>query len=82
MQKEPLSLNLAYPIQWQESRVNLTELAKLRYMYGWSRQILARNHGCTLNAITNYSQCIRRKNFDLDGLTLEEKEQIKWAYQN
>lgn len=82
MLREPLSLDIAYPIQWHESRVNLTELAKLRYIHGWSRQELARHYGRTLNAITNYCQSIRRKNFDLDGLTVEEKEQIKWAYQN
>lgn len=82
MLREPLSLDIAYPIQWHESRVNLTELAKLRYIHGWSRQELARHYERTLNAITNYCQSIRRKNFDLDGLTVEEKEQIKWAYQN
>ncbi len=82
MLREPLSLDIRYPIQWHESRVNLAELAKLRYIHGWSRQELARHYGRTLNAITNYCQSIRRKNFDLDGLTIEEKEQIKWAYQN
>ena len=79
MLREPLSMDIAYPMQWHESRVNLTELAKLRYIHGWSRQELARHYGRTLNAITNYCQSIRRKNFDLDGLTTEEKEQIKWA---
>lgn len=82
MLREPLSLDKTYPIQWHESRVNLAELAKLRYIHGWSRQELAHHYGRTLNAITNYCQSIRRKNFDLDGLTVEEKEKIKWAYQN
>lgn len=76
MLREPLSLDIAYPIQWHESRVNLTELAKLRYIHGWSRQELARHYGRTLNAITNYCQIIRRKDFDLDGLTIKEKEQM------
>lgn len=82
MLREPLRLDIAYPIQWHESRVNLAELAKLRYMHGWSRQELARHYGRTLNAITNYCQSIRRNNFELDGLTVKEKEQIKLAYRN
>lgn len=82
MLREPLSLDIEYPIEWNESRVNLAELAKLRYIHDWSRQQLASHYGRTLGAITNYCQNIRRKNFNLDGLTVEEKEQIKWAYQN
>ena len=75
-------MGLSYPIQWHESRVNLAELAKLRYLEGWSRQKLASHYGRTLNAITNYCQNIRRKDFKLEGLTAEEREQIKWAYQS
>lgn len=82
MVREPLNLDIEYPIQWHESRVNLAELAKLRYINGWSRQELACHYGRTLNAITNYCQSIRRRNFDLDGLTMDEKEQIKQVYQN
>jgi hypothetical protein len=80
--REPLILDVSYPIQWVESRVNLAELAKLRYLHGWSRQRLARHYGRTLDAITNYCQNIRRKDFNLEGLTAEEKEKIRWAYQN
>lgn len=82
MLREPLDLDIEYPIQWHEPRVNLAELAKLRYIHGWSRQELALHYGRTLSAITNYCQDIRRKKFDLEGLTAEEKEHIKWAYQN
>jgi hypothetical protein len=62
--------------------VNLAELAKLRYLQGWSRQRLASHYGRTLYAITNDCQNIRRKNFNLEGLTEAEKEKIRWAYQN
>jgi hypothetical protein len=82
MLREPLLMDIVYPIQWRESRVNLAELAKLRYLEGWSREQLARHYGRTLNAITNYCQNIRRKNFELDGLSMLEREKIKWAYQN
>lgn len=80
--REPLTLELKYPIQWRESRVNLAELAKLRYLEGWDRKKLAQHYGRTLNSITIYCQNIRRKDFNLEGLTAEEKEQIRWAYQN
>jgi hypothetical protein len=80
--REPVALDISYPIQWVESRVNLAELAKLRYLYGWSRQRLASHYGRTLYAITNYCQNIRKKGFNLEGLTAEEKERIRWAYQN
>ncbi len=80
--REPLVLGLSYPIQWVESRVDLAELAKLRYLEGCSRQRLASHYGRTLHAITNYCQTIRRRDFNLPGLTVEDKEKIRWAYQN
>ena len=79
---EPLVLDLTYPIQWHEPRVDLAELAKLRYLEGWSRQRLASHYGRTLNAITNYCQTIRRRDFRLPGLTETERKKIRWAYQN
>jgi bacterioferritin (cytochrome b1) len=71
-----------YPIQWRESRVNLTELAKLRYLDGWSRQRLAQHFNKNLNSITNHCQSMKRKNFNLEGLTDIEKEKIRWASKN
>ncbi len=80
--EEPLFIGISYPIQWCESRVNLAELAKLRFIEGWSRQQLADHYQRTLYAITNYCQKIRKKDFDLESLTILEKEQIRWAYKN
>ena len=82
MLREPIVLDICYPIQWVESRVNLAELAKLRYLQGWSRQRLASHYGRTLYAITNYCQNIRRKDFNLEGLTDAEKDQIRKVYPN
>lgn len=48
-------------------------MAKLRYLHGWSRQKMARHYGRTPDAITNYCQSIRRNNFELDVLIVEEK---------
>ena len=80
--EEPLTTRTQYPIQWRELRVNLAELAKLRFIDGCSRQQLADHYQRTLYAITNYCQNIRRKDFDLEGLTKKEREQIRWAYKN
>ena len=62
--------------------MNLAELVKLRFIEGWSRQQLADHYQRTLYAITNYCQKIRKKDFDLGGLTIVEKEQVRWAYKN
>ena len=80
--EEPLTTGTLYPIQWRELRVNLAELAKLRFIDGWSRQQLADHYQRTLYAITNYCQNIRKKDFNLEGLTNEEREKIRWASKN
>ena len=80
--EEPLVFDLSYQIQWVESRVDLMELAKLHWIEGWSYQKLSLHYGRTLNAIKNYCQNIRKKDFRLPGLTNEEREKIKWAFQN
>jgi len=61
--------------------VDLAELAKLRYLEGWSRQRLASHYGRTLHAITNYCQTMRRREFDLPGLTVNERNKIQRAFQ-
>jgi transposase len=62
--------------------VDLAELAKLRYLQGWSRQRLASHYGRTLHAITNYCQTIRRREYDLPGLTAKERDKIQRAVQD
>ena len=79
MLREPLSLDIAYPIQWHESRVNLTELAKLRWIEGWDRKQLADHFGRTEVAVQNYFQEIRRKGFRLPGLNEGDRRRIQWA---
>jgi len=64
--EEPLVFDLSYSIQWQESRVNLAELAELRWIEGWSRKELADYYGRTEGAIQNYFQYIKAvKNFNI-----------------
>lgn len=59
--EEPLTLAETYPIQWREPRVDLAELARLRWIEGWSQKELAAHFGKTECAIQNYFQEIRRK---------------------
>lgn len=71
-----------YPIQWREPRLDLAELAKLRWIQGLSRQELAERYGKTECAIQNYFQDLRRMDFRAPGLTEEERRKIKWASKN
>ena len=74
--EEPLSWAVAYPIQWRESRVDLAELARLRWINGLSVKQLAKEFGRTEYAIGNYCQNARRKKFDLPGLSAADKRII------
>lgn len=40
--EEPLCVDITYPIQWRESKIDLSELAKLREE-GWTTEELARH---------------------------------------
>jgi hypothetical protein len=75
--KEPLDRAKTYPIQWRDPRVNLSELAKLRWIEGWDRKKLAAYFGRTEVAVQNYFQEIRRKGFRLSGLTESELRRVK-----
>ena len=61
--EEPLLFGTEYEVQWRESRVNLAELAKLRWIDGWSRKELAKRYGRTEEAVQNYFQIIKKKGF-------------------
>lgn len=80
--EEPLAWAEEYPIQWREPRVDLAELAKLRWIEGLSRQELAKRYGKTTIAIQNYFQELRRRDFEIFGLSIEERAKIKRASRN
>jgi len=52
---------MVYPVRWQEPRVDLRELAKLRFQDGWTRKQLSEHYGRTEVAIQNYFQKIKEK---------------------
>jgi hypothetical protein len=57
---EPLVVEQVCLMQWQESRVDLSELARLRWIEGWSRKQLAEYYGRTEMAIQNYFQKFKK----------------------
>ena len=58
--EEPLLIESIHSIKWQESRVNLSELALLRFTHGWSRKQLAEHYGRSEDAIQNYFQKMKK----------------------
>jgi hypothetical protein len=75
--EEPLAWTEEYPIQWQEPRLNLAELAKLRWMEGWSRRELAQYYRKSEVAIQNHFQDLKRRGFWVTGLTPKEIRTLK-----
>ena len=57
--EEPLTWAKTYPIQWREPRVDLAELARLRWIEGFTRKQLAERYGRTEMAVQNYFQALR-----------------------
>jgi len=80
--EEHLSWAETYPIEWREPRVDLGELAKLRWIEGLSRKELAERYGRTQGAVQNYFQILRRKNFVVPGLSNAERKEILWKSKN
>ena len=72
---------MGYEIQWFESKVDLAELAKLRWIEGWSYQKLGIHFNRTSCVINNYCQKVRKMDFKLPLLTKKEQEMIKRAFQ-
>ena len=59
--------------------MDLSELAKLRWIDGWSTEQLAKHYNRTHIAIKNYYSLIRRNDFHILDLTNDERARIKWA---
>ena len=55
-------------MEWREPRLDLAELAKLRWIEGLSRKVLAERYGRTEEAIQNCFQALKRKSFEVPGL--------------
>ena len=64
------------PIEWREPKFDLAELAVLRWIKGDSVDDLAAKYGKTKIAIHNYFQELRRRRFQVPGLSEPEIKKI------
>jgi len=74
--KEQIVWAYEYPIQWREPSLNLTELARLRWINRISIKELARRFGKSKSSIDYHLGMIKKKNFHLVGLTETERDGI------
>ncbi len=74
---ELLDWVLTYPIQWREPKLNLAELARLRWIEGWSRRRLAEHYKKSQNAIQFHLQKLKQARFSGVGLTVGEIRRLK-----
>ncbi len=65
-----------------ETRLNLAELAKLRFLNGLDRKLLANHFGVTPNVISCTINRLKKSGFEIEGLAQGEREKILWASQN
>lgn len=73
---EPLAWVEEYPIQWREPRLYLAELARLRWIEGFSHTQLAEYFSKSENAIQCRLQHLRRIGYRLPDLTDQERKTI------
>ncbi len=73
---ELLSWSVEHPIEWREPKVDLAELAKLRWIEKWTRSDLAKRYGRTETAIQNLFQEIKKKDFKVPGLSDSDRRLI------
>ncbi len=79
---EPLAWVEEYPIQWRDPKLDLGELARLRWIEGLSQKELARRLGRSKSGIQRYDKKLKQLGSRVPGLTAEERRKIKWALEN
>jgi hypothetical protein len=74
---EPLSWALELPIQWRAPKVDLAELARLRWIEKWTRKDLAERFQRTEIGIQFYFQKFKRDDFRIPGLSRTDRKRIR-----
>ena len=74
---EPLCWAESYPVAWREPRVDLAELARLRWIKDLSRLEIAEKIGRTESAVQNYFHALRSRGLQGVGLTPAERKKIQ-----
>lgn len=75
--EEPLAWVEEYPICWREPRHDLAELARLRWNKGLTLKQIAEKLDLPLANIRGRFDSLRRYDFDVPGLSAEEKARFK-----
>ena len=75
---EPLAFQRNYQVEWVAPRVNLRELALLRFIQGKTERELAQYFGRSKTAIHELLARMLKNDFKHANLTNQEKERIKW----
>jgi transposase len=75
---EPLVYQQIYQVEWVAPRVNLRELALLRFIQGKTERELAQYFGRSKTAIHELLARMLKNGFRHANLTVEERERIKW----
>jgi hypothetical protein len=76
--EEPLAWVEEYPIWWREPRHDLAELARLCWVNGMTLKQIAARLALPLANIKGQFESLRRYDFDVPGLSAEERERFKW----
>jgi DNA-binding MarR family transcriptional regulator len=75
---EPLTILRNYGVEWVAPKVNLRELALLRFIQGKTEPELAGHFGRSKTAIHELLARMIKNGFVHANLTKGEREQIKW----
>ena len=75
---EPLAFQRIYQVEWVAPRVNLRELALLRFIQGKTERDLAQYFGRSKTAIHELLSRMLKNDFRHANLTKEERERIRW----
>lgn len=75
---EPLTITRFYQVEWVAPRVNLRELALLRFIQGKTERDLAKYFGRSKTAIHELLARMLKNDFKHANLTFEERERMKW----
>jgi hypothetical protein len=75
---EPLVYQRIYQVEWVAPRVNLRELALLRFIQGKTERELAQYFGRSKTAIHELLARMLKNDFRHANLTNEERERIRW----
>lgn len=68
---------MVLPIQWRAPKIDLAELAKLRWIEKWSRKDLAERFQRTEVGIQYYFQKFKRDDFRIPGLSSVDRKRIR-----